>query len=626
MAILEVLKGVAAQNLLYSAGLWALLALIPLIIVYLIRPRPKKQTIPALMFLMTESARSDKSSFLRRFIRDPLFLFQILVLVAFAIALAKPYMTVTEDVLAEKTVLVIDASASSQVEVDGQSRFDREIEIAKQNIASKNTIILVSSVPELIVDNVDSQKAGDELAHLKPRDTPTNLFDAIVFAGNYAGEKDRAIIISDFIETGTQKDIEAAKNILKSKGTIVDLINVREQESRKAKNVGIIDMEVTEEKTDLQVKNFNEADETVLLDLEGANLTVRELTIEPKTAEIVSFPTPPALSKFTIKTVQGQDDFPLDNQVFISAPSKQAAPLLLIANTVSKHLKTALEVIGTVTVERGTPPKVPEINHQIIMINNVNRDLILPGTIKSIRKKVEEGAALIVMAQPDILALDLEGMLPVDRAENSGPVLIQEDRYIVPTQESSLTQDINFGMVKKYLKVKPLPGSTVVASTTNNVSMIVIRNHGKGMVAYFGMMDDSSDFKLDIYYPVFWKRLFDMAIKKQDMSELNFKTGKLLNLLTNQKLVTPFGKIDAETILLTHQGIYRGEERNFVANLLNEDESNINGESLGEKLGVFEESIKSREKVPFELTYYFIIGLLTLVFLELIWIKFRGDL
>jgi hypothetical protein len=30
--------------------------------------------------------------------------------------------------------------------------------------------------------------------------------------------------------------------------------------------------------------------------------------------------------------------------------------------------------------------------------------------------------------------------------------------------------------------------------------------------------------------------------------------------------------------------------------------------------------------VPFELTYHFIIGLLALVFLELLWIKFRGDL
>jgi len=626
MAILEALKGVAGQHLLYAAGLWALLALIPLIIVYLIRPRPKKQTIPALMFLMTESARSDKSSFLRRFIRDPLFLFQILLIIAFAIAMAKPFMTVTEELLAEKTIFVIDASASSQVMLDGQSRFDRAIEFANDNTGSKNTIILASSVPELIADNIDSQKAKDELAHLKPRDTPTNLFDTIVFAGNYAADKDRVFVISDFIETGTQKNVNAAKDILQSKGAIASFINIRDKEPRRPGNVGIIDLEVTEDQTTVQIKNFNADNESIDLSLEGANLTVKHLLIEPKGVEVVTFPTPPSLSKFSITPTEGHDDFPLDNDAYISTPSKKAAPLLLISNSVTKHLSTALSVIDTIAVDRGTPPKVPDINHQIIMMSNVNKDLILPGTIKNIRKKVDEGAALIIIAQPDVLAIDFEGLLPVERAENSGPVLIQEDQYIVAAQDTTLTQDINFGKATKYLKVKPFSGATTIATTTNNVSMIVLKNHGKGMVVYFGMMDEYSDFKLDIYYPVFWKRLFDMAIRKQDLSELNFKTGRLLNLLTEQKLMTPFGKVTADTILLSHQGIYSSEEKNFVANLLNEEESNINGEGAGDKIGAFDEGAKIGEKVPFELTRYFIIGLLALVFIELLWIKFRGDL
>ncbi len=117
-----------------------------------------------------------------------------------------------------------------------------------------------------------------------------------------------------------------------------------------------------------------------------------------------------------------------------------------------------------------------------------------------------------------------------------------------------------------------------------------------------------------------------MAIKKQDLSELNFKTGKLINLLEKQIIVTPYGKVNAETIMLSHQGIYRGEERNFIANLANEEESDINDEDIGQKIGVFDEEIGQREDVKFELIRYFIIGLLLLVFLELLWIKFRGDL
>ncbi|MBW2972640.1 VWA domain-containing protein [Candidatus Woesearchaeota archaeon] len=625
MAIFELIKGVSSQYVMEQAGLWALLALIPLILVYLIRPRPKKQTIPALMFLMKESAKSDKKSFLRRFVRDPLFLFQLLILIAFAIAIAKPFVTLAEDVLAEKTAIVLDASASSQVDIDGTTRFERAIDIAKDNVGSENAIILISSVPELIADEADAAKARDELDHIMPRDTPTSIFDSMIFASNYVKEKDKVIVISDFIETGTQKDFTAAKSILESKGLIVDFVNLRDFEDRRAKNIGIVDLDVTEEQTSVQIKNYNYDNETVRLEMEGVELTTSEITIEPKAVEVVSFPTPGALSKFSIEPYEGHDDFELDNDLYVSAPSRESAPLLLITNDNSKYLRTALNVIETISVDIGTPPKVPDPNHQIIMINDVNKDLILPGTIKKIKKTVSEGAALIVFAQPDLFSLDLEGMLPVERADKGAPVFIEHEVWVAPTFESSITEDINFGMVKKYLKVVPLPGATTLASTTNNVSMIVMRNYEKGMVLYFGLMEDHSNFKEDIYYPVFWKRLFDMAIKKQDLSELNFRTGRLVNLLVKQKIKAPYGTVDAETIMLSHQGIYRGEEKNFVANLLNEDESDVNGEEFEKKIGVFEEE-KKTEMTPYDLTRHFIMGLLVLVFLELLWIKFRGDL
>ena len=78
--------------------------------------------------------------------------------------------------------------------------------------------------------------------------------------------------------------------------------------------------------------------------------------------------------------------------------------------------------------------------------------------------------------------------------------------------------------------------------------------------------------------------------------------------------------------MLNHQGIYQTDSRSFCADLLSEDESNVNGDLEGEKKGLFEIEGKGKEEVPFELTRYFIIGLIVLVFLELLWIKFRGDL
>ncbi|HII71670.1 TPA: VWA domain-containing protein [Candidatus Woesearchaeota archaeon] len=256
------LKEVLSRYLLDLGGLWALVALIPLIIIYLIRPRPKKKTVPALMFLMKERSKWDKSSFLRKIIKDPLLLLQIILMLLFAVTIAKPFMTVSQDIFVEKTAIVIDVSASSQVELDGDTRLTKAIDIAKENLGSKNAIITISSIPELVIDDADEGKAASVLNDLEPKDTSTNIFDGILFAGNYVKDKDRVIVISDFIETNSHKDFNAAKNILKSKGVFVDFIPIIDPDV-KSKNVGIIDLDVNEDRTSVQIKNFNEEATTI---------------------------------------------------------------------------------------------------------------------------------------------------------------------------------------------------------------------------------------------------------------------------------------------------------------------------------------------------------------------------
>lgn len=624
--VFEAINSILTNNLLNQAGLWALLALIPLVLVYLIRPRPKKQAVPALMFLIKERAKAHKSSFLRRFINDPLFFFQILVIIVFAAAIAKPFITVSQEVFVEKTALVIDVSASSQVTIDGKSRFEKSIELAEDNVGSDNVLILMSSVPELVADSIDASETKRILKDLIARDTPTNIFDSIIFAGNYVKENDRVVVISDFIETGSEKNFNAAKDILESKGIIVEMIDIKDYESRKAFNIGIIETVIAEEKTTIQIRNFNEVNETIGIRMEGVNLSIPEFTIAPNDVEVLSFPTPADTAKFWLVPYSGNDDFEVDNTVFIAAPSDEPISILLISNSVSRYLDTALEVIDNIKVDRFIPPQTPDVGHQVIIYNNVQSDLILPSTIKKIKKKVEDGAAFIVVGQEGLLKTDFLGMLPVERADESVPFMTKNEVYVSATTESSLTEDINFGKVSEYLNMRTKDGGITIVSSPDNATLVAMRNQDKGSVVYFGLMDKYSDFKEDIYYPVFWKRLFDMLTKKQDLSELNFKTGRLVNLLEEQTIKAPFGKIKADTIVLTKQGIYEGEEKIFAANLGNEEESDVNGDNAEEKIGVFDDALMVDDEFPLELAKYIIIALLLLVFLELIWIKFRGDL
>ena len=122
-------------------GLWALLALIPLIVLYLIRPRPRPMNIPSLMFFMKSSGSRRLTSFLKQITHDWLFLIQLLLLTALALTFAHPFSNYEYDVTASNTVIVLDSSASSQVLEGARSRFDLEIAQAKKSLGTKNTIL-----------------------------------------------------------------------------------------------------------------------------------------------------------------------------------------------------------------------------------------------------------------------------------------------------------------------------------------------------------------------------------------------------------------------------------------------------------------------------------------------------
>ena len=618
------LKGVLGSNMLELSGLYLLIALLPLILVYLIRPRPQKKKIPALMFFMKERTKSDKRSFFRWFIRDYLFLLQILIILVFAVTAAKPFMTVSEEVFVDKTAIIIDVSASMHTDIGGETRFKNAVSLAKKYLSDKNTIIVAGAIPALIGDSLSKGDAERELNRLQPVDTTTSLFDAIIFSGNYVKSKDRVVVVSDFIETGSNKDIKTAKSIIESRGVIVDFVNVLEG-AKTAKNIGIVDLEIQSEKTRIHIKNYNYKNETVGLKLEGANLTKNSIIIGSGDREVVEIDTPAGVSKFELKLNKDQDNFKIDNIVYISAPKKMDVYSLIISNTVNEFLKTALDVIPEVKFESTTPPRFPDFNHHLIFFDDVKKSLVLPGTIKKLKKEVENGATLIIMASNDLLQIDFYDMLPVIPKKTKN-VFVKKDVVVSSATPSTLTEDVTFGYIHNYFDVKAADGATVIAQTPDKVPIIVLKTLGKGMVVYYGIFDSDSDFKRDIYYPIFWKRLIDFAIKKSDLNKLNYKTGKIVVLNGKQKVETPKGKLTDNSIFLDKAGLYVTDEKTFVANLLNEEESDINGKLEGKKKGVVGEVLKKIEKVKFDLTTYFLIALAMLVFIELLVLKFRGDL
>ncbi len=601
-----------AQYFMYPAGLYAIYLIIPLIILYLIRPKPRVEKIPSLMFFLRElQFRGFKKTFFVTLLRNLLFLIQLLALVALAVAVMKPYINVPESIAVEHTVIVVDISASSQtIMPDGRTRFEKEIDLAKKSIGKKNTIIAAGRVPEIVIENANPEDTESALSTLQPKDVPTHLYDALVFAGDLLKDKKgKVAVFSDFIDTNVEVDLDVARKMLESLGIFVEFNSV----ASPARNIGIVDMTIEEDNSRVVVKNFNEQEAKVPIKV---NTLKETITVPPRNAEVFSFTTPKGITKIEL---DAKDDFMVDNVAYISTPEDKKTRIAFITNNKGKYISTTLELLEWIVMEIETPPKALNIDHDIIIINNVNRKLLLPGTIKQISDKVNNGASAIIMAQLDLFQLDLLGMLPVEfmsLEERRAPITMAE--------ETSVTKDITFGTAAKFFRVKSKAGATVLASIEDSPA-IVLSKFGKGKVLYYGLIDENSDFKADLYYPIFWKRIIDFLTEKGSIALLNYGTGKILTLPRKEGIKTPKGYKTDTSVTLDTIGIYALEDRKVAANLLNERESDVSkqGKSSGGNVLGSDKKERRMKPIPYD-AQAILIGAL-IVLLELGYIKMRGD-
>ncbi|RLE47761.1 hypothetical protein DRJ25_01630 [Candidatus Woesearchaeota archaeon] len=591
-----------------TAGFLALLSLVPLIILYLIRPNPKIMNIPSLMFFIRSSGSKRVSSFFRYFTKDWLFLIQFFLVLALAMAFTQPATFYQLDVAAQNTVLVIDVSASSQTLEGARTRFDIARSKAIDSLGSSNSIILAKNVPFLALKDASYSEAKDFLESLEPKETETNLGEAIILAGEVlSGREGRVIVFSDFINTGGQ-DPETAKLILQSKGLVVDFINTFKE---KRNNIGIVDISVDEEMTTIYVKNFNDKQEKV--DLNIGSLA-KSLSIPAKGTESVSVKTPSDITKITLSP---KDDFDVDNVAYISGPSGDKVKVALISNNPSVFLTNALEASGEVDLKIIKPPIMPEDDFDVYVVADIDKSKLLSGTFKDLKKRMADGAAFIFCAQEDSEEIDYD-FLPVKLSgrKDGGKVVVE--------QLNKFTKNIDFGNVQYLLNAENKEG-TVIASAVDT-PLVVAKQMGAGKSVYFGFLEKGSDFKFSTGYPIFWTELIKFLTDRMDVRSLNFKTGEMLLLDNKQSVKTPHKKLTTAALLLDEQGVYELEDRKVVANLLSEKESEINPVNIiGTKSKSYE--LKPvKEQRERQLAVFLLIFVLVMSFVELVYIKVRGDL
>lgn len=584
-------------------GLIALVSLIPLIIIYLIKEKPKVQFFPSVRFLV----KRKKNSFLpniSKYIKDPLFIIQILILIILCAAIAKPYINVPENAAAENVLIILDVSGSMQATHNGQSRLDVAKSIALENIGDANTIILASEFPEILSEKSDNRQARRLLETVKPKDTPTNLYDAIILADDFVDSGDVVVIISDFIHTSNDKEIKPAIDVIRSKGIKIVLENVVQS----SENVGIVDLILSNNDTRIRIKNYNNKTSPGQIRIGSSSL---DFSLEPFSSGTYSIAAPAGTSTVDLNI---EDDFSLDNKVYVSRPRKDETNILYITNNKDLFLYTALSLIDGVKVDLAEPPVINSYDYDVFVIKNVDSEKLVPSIIQNINDKVASGSSLIVAAGDYIENTDMQIFGRFERRS-------QESKIPVNAVQSSLTADVEFGTSKSYF-VSSLQNKL---AEINSEPIIAYEKKGSGNILFYGLIDESSTFQYELYYPVFWKRILSQFVGRSDVKSLGVKTG---SILANEEgiVVDPDGnRLESKSLIAEKTGFYSFSEKTVSANLIDEKESDINGYLLEYENEEFS-SEKASRSAPKEIVFYVLIAAFILIFLELLYIKFRGDL
>jgi len=595
--------------------LYALLSLIPLIILYLRKPKPRDKIIPSLMFLIKDKKTENQFSFFKKLIRNLLFIIQLLVLGLLALTLAEPFIQSPIGISPKHTVLIIDASASSQTKYDLATRFDKELSDARGAVSSKNSIIIASEQPIVVLNGGTKREALDILRALQPTDMKTNLEAALYEADALLKEEQAHIIVlSDFITTDEKDQILKATRILTSKGNSIEFIDV----SNDAHNIGFIDLELNKYDFRAFIKNFNDKKTVTIRHVQGNKVfNEQSVTIDTNSVEILTFTTQPGVSRLEIVE---NDDFSVDNKVYISAPLQDKIKVLLITGIKNEQLGTdylinALTASKEISLSISRPPRtfvtldnqeISKLNPDVIITHKINKDELLPHEFDTIARMIESGKSIIITAQDQLGQIDLAGLLPViiERLGEDSPICVD----IINEFTKRFKENRCFTDVDRYLITNPKNNSIVIATTEDGSPVMVLKDRDKGKIFYYGIFDDYSDFKLDKDYPIFWNALINFLVASEDINDYNKRMG------------------DEGFLNYTKAGVYELGEKMIAFNLLSEAESNVN-----KKPEIIEQNkdfyIKPEpEKQPLHIEIPLLIFVTLLVMFEILYIKIQGDL
>jgi hypothetical protein len=589
-------------------GLAALVAAIPLIILYLVRPDPERLRLPTWQFLAESEGRDETNPVLERLQRNLLLLLQLLVLVALAASLATPYVLVDESQVVEETVIVVDASASMQTQVDGQTRFRSARAAATDAITQTTSVVVAGRETDIALRDGTRDAAATTIGGLTPTDAPGDLEGAITQATALAGEGARIMVYSDFAGTGWESAVEAA----------------RAQEIRVAltqfdgggeANVGITDVSFSGQEVTMTVTNTGNASAERTLRLGGQS---RQLQLDGGDVTTVTVGVPAGGAEATLTPA---DSFPVDDTAYVAAPSDATVDVLLVTNNRNRYLATALDVVAAVdlTVVNPPAPDANVANKDVVVFSNVDSRRLLGGTVQSAGEVVADGGGVVIQAQEDLADVEYRDLLLLS------PTGTADSPSVRVTSTDPMTAGISFPPPETYITGDLQGGRTLVAAG-DGTPLIATQERDAGRVLYYGYLQNRSAFKFNYQYPVFWKRAAYYLADRESLSTLNRRTADTLQLGSPTEIQTPDDTVTAATYPFAQTGWYVADGDRYGVSLLSAAESDVGVRSLSARGTAAPEPRTETRQAPDPITEWVALAALLAGLLELGYLKRRGDI
>ena len=612
-------------------AIWAFfLSVIPLIIVYLLKPKAKDVLIPSVMFITQITEKQKKiARAIRKIIKDPLFLIQLLILIFLILAIASPYTEEDTEIRGGHTILILDGSASMQA----GDRFDESIKLAGEHLTARNSIILAENIPVLALHSGDLDAARDVLENIPRTATTADLYQAILLGSAMLTDgKGGIVVISDFANWEGE-DPNVAKKLAEADGIDVSFVSVSGGRNDVAITGGWlsdgIDASGSRKYTCI-IKNYMDSPVDAKIDvLYGDDRSTHNLLLGARESEY--FALNDIGTGVTEIVVHPDDDMMVDNHAYIVIPASETHTVLYISDYEDAPSATVMRLLPSVDATFMTQGEARSTNvhdYDAVVVGLCNGSLH-SSLCDRLADYASSGGKVVVMAQEGLPLSDTGRLLPISLFEKANETAIKEVRESVMLRDIDV-KDIAIG---HYLKGEEKSGSVAWVLAEDGTPIISFRRVDLGKVVYLGIPDMTGDYAWSDFhtmpeYPIFWLNLIEYLCGTGGVENCNKQTGSAMQFDLKVRATTPDGRvIRTNNLLLDQTGVYELPDKLVSVNLYDAAESNLEGSGITttETAGAStEKTVRTTTKKEFD--WILLILALVLIGTELYYIRSRGEL